>query len=371
MKLFLRWVTCLVVSSVGMSSATLAQKPLPNTPIPDGPAFEFNAPPAAETTPERITPINPEVITQWQNARLVRTLRGHVGSVDSVAFSPDNQVLMSGGGRNDGQIRLWWVRTGTNIDNIRAHRTAVLAIAASPNGAILASGSDDSVINLWQWKSRSKAQYTRTFVANTSNVLAMDITPDSQTLISGSLDGIRLWDLRTQRPLYILNRFDMQTYALATNPQGETFASGGKNKVIYLWQIGTGTQIGALMGHTAPIRALAYSPDGKILVSGSEDRTIKIWDVATGRILYTLEGHTGAIQDIAMHPSGQIFVSVSRDGTRLWNLQTGELIRYMSDHTDWVRSVAFSPDGKTLATGGFDRLIHLWQIPPVQAGNSR
>jgi WD40 repeat protein len=111
---------------------------------------------------------------------------------------------------------------------------------------------------------------------------------------------------------------------------------------------------------------LVFAPDGQTLVSGSYDRSVKVWQGTSGKILYHLLGHTDKIQAIAIHPSGQILASASRDGIRLWNLPTGELLRFLSSadggHKDWVRSLAFSPDGLTLASGGFDKKIMLWQI---------
>jgi WD40 repeat protein len=306
--------------------------------------------------------VNPAPVTEvWQNVQLVRTLDGHDGTVESLVFSPDSKMLSSGGSDNDGKIKLWWVRTGTQIDSLRAHRTAVNALVLSPDGETLVSCSDDSGINLWNWKTGS---YTRTLLEHSSNVLALAVSADNQTLISGGLDGIRVWDLRSQRPRYTLARFDAQTYALAAN--GDILASGGKNGLIKLWNLNAGTEINSWLGHSNTISALVFAPDGQTLVSGSYDRSVKVWERGSGKLLYHLLGHTDKIQAIAIHPSGQILASASRDGIRLWNLQTGELLRFLSSadggHKDWVRSLAFSPDGLTLASGGFDKKIMLWQI---------
>jgi COMPASS component SWD3 len=313
---------------------------------------------------EQVVPpiVNPIPISEvWKNVQLVRTLKGHDGAVESLVFSPDSKMLISGGSNNDGKIKLWWVRTGTEIDSLRAHRTAVNALVLSPDGETLVSGSDDSGINLWNWKTGS---YTRTLLEHSSNVLALAVSSDNQTLISGGLDGMRVWDLRSQRPRYTLARFDAQTYALAAS--GEILASGGKSGLIKLWNLNTGTEINSWLGHSHSISALVFVPDGQTLVSGSSDRTVKVWDRPSGKLLYHLLGHTDKIQAIAIHPSGQILASASRDGIRLWNLPAGELIRFLAaadgGHQDWVRSLAFSPDGLTLASGGFDKKIILWQI---------
>lgn len=298
----------------------------------------------------------------WRNVKLLRTLKGHNATIDSLTFTPDGKFLISGGSDNDGRIKFWWVRSWKEVGSLRAHSQAVMTLAMSPNSEILASCSNDSSLNLWNWKT---GKYTRTFLDHTSNILSAAITSDSEMLVTGALDGIRVWNLRTQRPIYNLVRFDNQTYAVAPNPNGEILASGGKDTAIKVWDLQNGRFLDSLSGHSGAISTLAFTPDGSTLISGSYDRTIKVWDFNSGRLLYTLSGHTGWIRAIAIAPSGQVMATASQDGVRLWNLRTGELIALLVGHSDWVKSVAFSPDGRTLASGGFDRTIKIWQVGSV------
>jgi len=310
----------------------------------------------------------------WRNPQLVRTIDAHSGPVDVLTFTADSQFLISGGSRNDAHLKVWWLDTGRQVDSIRAHRTSITALALSPDGKMLASVGDDAGVNLWEWE---QGNYTRTFLDHSSNILSLAITPDSKTLITGALDGIRLWDLTKQRPLYTLNRFDHQTYALAIHPEGSILASGHKFGTVKLWNLKTGRLLETIPAHTRALNpvsgrsnlsvsVLAYSPDGNTLVSGSYDRTIKVWDLQiTGQLAYPpLRGHTGRIEAITINPNGEILASASRDGVRLWNLQTGELLAVLGGHGDWVKSLAFSNDGRFLATGGFDRIIKIWQVAP-------
>ncbi|MFE1743772.1 WD40 repeat domain-containing protein [Coleofasciculus sp. H7-2] len=320
-------------------------------------------PASAETVIQPAAPSDaPAQIPQaeaWRNVKLLRTLKGHKATIDSLTFTPDGKFLFSGGSDNDGRIKFWWVRSWKEVGSLRAHSRAVMTLAMSPNSEILASCSNDSSLNLWNWKT---GKYTRTFLDHTSNILSAAITSDSEMLVTGALDGIRVWNLRTQRPIYNLVRFDNQTYAVATNPNGEILASGGKDTAIKLWDLKSGRFIDSLSGHSGAISTLAFAPDGNTLISGSYDRTIKVWNFNTGQLLYTLSGHTGWIRAIAINPSGEVLATASRDGVRLWNLRTGELIALLVGHSDWVKSVAFSPDGRTLASGGFDRTIKIWQV---------
>ncbi|HBE20620.1 MAG TPA: WD40 repeat domain-containing protein [Cyanobacteria bacterium UBA11149] len=316
-------------------------------------------PPNTPTQP--LPPSNiPSFSNSWRNPELLYTIDAHATVVDSLLFSPDGATLISGGSYNDGKLKLWDVKTGRSIDKIRAQRVSVTQLAIAPDSSILASCGEDSALNLWNWET---GEYTHLFLEHTSNLLALAITPDSRVLASGGLDGIRLWDLKKQRPIYNLARFDHQTYSLAIHPQGDILASGHKFGSIKLWNIKTGQSLGSISAHNRPVDGLAFTPDGQTLVSGSYDRTIKIWNIRNRTLLRTLSGHTGRIWAIAMNPDGETLASASRDGIRLWNIKTGELLKLITVAEDWAQSVAFSPDGKLLATGGFDSNIRIWQVP--------
>ena len=299
-----------------------------------------------------------ETPKDWSNVELIRTFTGHTTAVDSLIFTLDSKMLISGGGYNDPLMRFWWVETGREIEKLRAQRTAVTVMAISPNGETLVSSGNDAGINLWDWK---KKKYTATFLDHSSNVMSLAITPDSEILISAGLDGIRLWDLNPQRPLYTLVGFGNPTYALAIHPNGYILASGNNRGKIQFWNLRTGRLRDEFIAHNSEISGLAFAPDGKTLITSSYDRTIKVWDLSTGRLRYTLIGHTARIRAIAMNPDGKTLASCSNDGVRLWDVNSGKLLTHLADHGDWVQSLAFSPDGRFLASGGFDFRIKLWQ----------
>ncbi|MGB3496076.1 MAG: serine/threonine-protein kinase, partial [Elainellaceae cyanobacterium] len=127
-----------------------------------------------------------------------------------------------------------------------------------------------------------------------------------------------------------------------------------------------------LKGHQAWVRSVALSADGKILVSGSGDKTVRIWSVTRGQLLHTLSGHSSWVRAVNISPDQRLIASVSNDKTiRLWHLQTGVHQCTLTGHQDSIRTVAFSPVQKIssaqqteglLATGGQDKLIHLWDI---------
>ncbi len=305
----------------------------------------------------------------WSEVKLLRTLKGHNTAVDALVFSPDDKILLSGGSYNDAHLRMWWVNTGTQIESIRAQRTAVTALAFSPDGQTLATIGDDSGVNLWEWE---KKKYTRHFLNHTHNLLSMAISQDSQVMITGGLPGIRVWNLRTQRPIYTLVRFDHFAYTMEINPaDGYTLATGNEKGDITFWNLRTGGRNSVSKAHRDRISDLTFTKDGQTLITSSDDRQIKVWDLDNSskrlRLRYTLTGHTAKVRDIVLNPNGKVLASGSWDGVRIWNIETGQLLQHFYAHEDWVQSLAFSRDGTILATGGFDNLIKLWENNvPVQ-----
>ncbi|OCQ90436.1 serine/threonine protein kinase [Nostoc sp. MBR 210] len=299
-----------------------------------------------------------------ENLDQPKTFRGHASDVNSVAFAPNGQILASGS--DDQTIKLWNLATGTEISTLKGHLKWIWAIAFHPDGKILASGSADKTVKLWNL---ATAEEIRTLTGHTDGVAAVAFSPNSQTLASASLDQtIKLWDLATGKLIRTLEGHSQTVATIAFSPDGKTLASGSWDKTIKLWNVATGKQIRTLEGHTQLILSLAFSPDGKTLASGSKDKTIKIWNVATGETIRTLKQHTDKVNSVAYGKTGNgtILASGSSDNTiKLWNPANGAEIRTLKRDSGYIYSVAISADGQAIASGGSaENIIKIWPISP-------
>jgi WD40 repeat protein len=253
-------------------------------------------------------------------------------------------------------------RTPPSLERtLTASTGAAQAVAFSPDGRTLASGSGDGPIQLWD---PATGHLIRTLTGHIDSVSSVGFSPDGQTLVSAGKDHIvRLWDVVTGRIIRTANRGNRWLWAAAFSPDGRTVAAASDDTTISLWSIDHENAFQTLTGHTSGVLCVTFSPDGRTLASGSWDKTIKLWNVATASELHTLSGHTAPVWSVAFSPDNRILASGGFDGrVKLWNAESGQLIRTLAGHTDEVRSVVFSPDGWTLASGAQDDAVKLWNV---------
>jgi WD40 repeat protein len=220
-------------------------------------------------------------IEVWQQGEQLHSLYGHEAEIDAIAISPDKKVLASGS--HDKTIKLWNLQTGKLICTFGslltwgAHKETVSCLAFSPDGQTLISGSYDGTIKFWNLQTRDKP---RTFKAGLG-VKAIAIGRDGQLLASTNWDGkVRLWQIDSGELLHTLEGHSYSVTCFTFSPDGRTLASAGSyDKTILVWNLQTGQVLHSLTGHKNAVTCLAFTWDGQTLVSASEDKTIKVWGV--------------------------------------------------------------------------------------------
>jgi len=202
---------------------------------------------------------------------------------------------------------------------------------------------------------RTLSDYTVTAVT------AVAVTPDGKKVISGSVDGpLKVWDMKSGEALFTLQGHTERINDVVVTPDGRQAISGSDDKTTRVWNLRTGELIWRLEGHSDKVRAVVVTQDGSHAISGSLDKTIKVWNLDTGIHVNTLMGHIEGVQALAVTPDGKRVVSGSSKGFKVWDLQSGELLHIIEDDRD-ITAVAVTPDGRFIITGGF--LEHtIWDL---------
>jgi WD40 repeat protein len=296
---------------------------------------------------------------------------GHVGA-NGVDVSPDGQLAatISAG---DGTLKLWNTADASLIRTINAFYGQGYSVAISPDGQIVAGGSDvvfgldDATLKLWNSADGS-------LILNVNPgalylVWSLAFSPDGSKLAAACGDGhLRVFNVSTGAVIHNLTAHSIQAFTVAWSPDESTLASGGSDNTARLWDAATGDLLHTLTGHTFFVASVAFSPDNSLLATGSWDSTVKLWDVASGAEVGTLPA-TGesAVYAVAWSPDGQLIAAGGSEATsdaviRLWDTDTQSLVGTLDGHTSAVFDTGFALDGSFLISSGAEGVARLWDI---------
>ncbi len=252
------------------------------------------------------------------------------------------------------------------------HNGAVTALAFSPDGRWLATGSDDTIVRLW--KVGQEIADPILLKGHSQAIIGLAFSPDGSRVVSASKDlTIRLWNLSGGNPAadpVILSGPRQEIISLAVSPDGKWLAAASLEQMAWLWKLDESgpSSVPLALPLTGDGWAMAFSPDGRFLAS-SDAENVRLWDLRVTNpagSTWLLRGHQGLVTSLAFSPNSHWIASGSRDHTaRLWDVQAGNPTGsslVLTGHEDWVNTVAFSPDGQHLATGGGDATVRLWDL---------
>jgi transducin (beta)-like 1 len=314
------------------------------------------------------------------NPERVSVLEGHTSEVFMCSFNPVTSLLASGSG--DETARIWRVPEGLSGRRAasEASRSSVVlrhsspsssvkdvtTLDWSPDGNTLATGSYDGLARIWD----SKGQLKATLVKHTAPIFSLKWNRTGDMLLSGSVDHSAIvWDAKT---FTIRAAFEMHTApCLDVDWRDSTsFATCSTDGMVHICQVGRPKPIASIKAHNDEVNAIQWDPQGLLLASCSDDTTTKIWKADVAQPIHVLKEHKKEIYTIRWSPTGPgsanpnkplLLASAAFDyQVKLWDAETGKMVHNLNKHTEPVYSVTFHPSGDYLASGSFDRCLHIW-----------
>jgi WD40 repeat protein/plasmid maintenance system antidote protein VapI len=282
--------------------------------------------------------------------------------VISVAFSPQADLIASG--TVDGKILLWDRIASKQINVLSGHNGWVRSVAFHPlNHKILASGAGDNTVRIWDIENGEN----RILNAHSDWVRSVTFSPDGLKLASAGSDmRIIIWDIASGNIVNSLEGHSDWIWSIFFSKDGDQIISGSNDSTIRIWDIKQNTA--KILRHLdARVMSLAYSPSNELVASGGSDHLIKIWDIKSGELIQTLRGHSDSVWCLKFSPDGKLLFSGGMDKNIIvWDLQTGIINKILNGHDGYVTSIDRDPLGNILVSAGYDQSIRLWDIKSGQ-----
>jgi WD40 repeat protein len=244
---------------------------------------------------------------------------------------------------------------------------ARIGLAISRDGKQFATGHQrDNVIHIGEVKT---SKVTLNLGGHKDGVHAVAFSPDGDRLVSGSLDGtLRLWDLKTGKEIKQFPGIKDQIRCVDYSADGKQILSGHLGPksefLVRLWDVDARKEVRSLKGHAKDVTAVFFRPDGKSAVSTSMDGMAIIWNLEDGKEIRRMT-HEGGIYGAALSPDGMRLLTAGfGDQTvRLWDLESGKPLKSFGNHGAAALGVAFSPDGRLALSCDARATVRLWRLP--------
>jgi eukaryotic-like serine/threonine-protein kinase len=291
----------------------------------------------------------------WQGpSQLIFT--AHKEGVSAVASSPQGHIMASGS--INGTVLVWGAMTLQQRFRCNKHVGAVKIISWSPDGKQFATADENGTVFIWN---ALNGDLVRQWQAHES-VRSLAWHPHKPRLISAGNDAtVRFWNATTGALMNTYSTYAKMVDAVAWSPDGGSFACSCDDASVRVLEEATLHYRSLYRQHTARVTSIAWLPVGarQYVASAGYDCSIQIWDVITQELFSTFKGHSDAVLALAWSPNGHYLASCSSDSSvRIWEVATGACVQQYA-HDKEVSGVSWSPDGRYFASSSWDGTVQI------------
>jgi WD40 repeat protein len=285
-----------------------------------------------------------------------------------VALSKDEKTLAAG--FEDGTVVVWDVASGKQTV-LQEHQLPVRSLAFTPDGETLLTGGGDFLKRdrgegkIWDLAS---GKVRRNFPGAGGAIFAVAVSPDGQTMAVGGTTAVRICDYpAAMKKLLVPEEVRGDIFSLAFSPDGQTIAAAGSSGVVYLWDWEPrrhGDTV-VMNGHRDKIDSICFHPAGRKLATGSRDGTVKVWNLDTGEPRTVYEAPRKVwVRSVAFSGDGDVLAVGTSDHRVMLCDPTGVQKPFSLRDSDkeFGGEVAFAPGGKLLVTRNMKGVVQLWEL---------
>lgn len=278
-------------------------------------------------------------------------------NLDKLECLDVNKEFWACGGREDNSITIRRIDSHEKIASLQGHEDWVKSVAFHPTKRLLASGSRDTSVRIWDLESQQQiAQFH-----HDAEVWSVVFHPTQNKVVSSSRDkSIRIWNLDTKECENVLLGHSVGgVNTVDVSPCGQFIASGGEDKHIRVWDFASGECLSVLQGHQSRLYGVNFSPRGKYLASCSKDKSVCLWNLQQKATIEQNDEHHDKICEVNWQKS-QHFISASWDRTvKIWK-DDGTLVNTFCGGDGRINTLAYADNSQKILAAGNDRRIHIW-----------